>query len=413
MSHVESGENEGIVPTQREPALATRPFKRVGKPEEAPVRVVICASAFHKIEQYLATNMTMELGGVLVGEVCVWKGHTYVEIHSSLPADTPRHGPAHFTFTAETWIELTQALEDQFPDRYMVGWYHSHPRLGVFFSGQDNDVHRVVFNQPWHVALVIDPSTGQAGFYGWTDDRPDRLPGYYVLDDSSEFKGKPPFEEPPKRAQEDSRGPSATESEARRPKLAQGVYYLLGSLFLVVAASAWMLAQIEELRKDVDVLQRRLAELTVELTALRRQVGADDAAVLAEQSVLLASDFAMSIDGAVVVDGTHIPQGSTVALGWTVTNQSEDPVVIGAMGLTVTVEGIARPDLFVPPDGSIVLPARLEPGNSISVKGQATLNELGSCTVSVVVLTPGATGWQILSTEAGLPAVLYFQVVTP
>lgn len=413
MSHVESGENGGIVPTRREPSLATRPFKRVGKPEEAPVRVIIYASTFHEIEQHLATNMTTELGGVLVGEVCVWQDYTYVEIHSSLPANTPRHGPVHFTFTADTWIELTQALEDQLPDRYMVGWYHSHPRLGVFFSGQDNDVHRVVFNQPWHVALVIDPSTGQAGFYGWTDGRPDRLAGYYVLDDSSEFRGKPPFEEPPKRAQEDSRGPSATEPEAHRPKPARSIYYLLGSFFLVVAASAWMLAQTEKLRQEVDVLQRQLTELTVELAALRRQVGADDAAVLAVQSALLASDFAMSIDDAVVADGTHIPQGSKIVLEWTVTNQSENPVSIGAMGLRATVEGIGRPDLFVLPDGAIVLPARLESGDSVSVRGQATLNELGSCTLSVAVLTPGATGWQILSTESGLPAVLHFQVVTP
>jgi proteasome lid subunit RPN8/RPN11 len=39
----------------------------------------------------------------------------------------------------------------------IVGWYHSHPDLGVFFSGTDRKTQRAFFNQPHSIGLVIDP----------------------------------------------------------------------------------------------------------------------------------------------------------------------------------------------------------------------------------------------------------------
>jgi proteasome lid subunit RPN8/RPN11 len=39
----------------------------------------------------------------------------------------------------------------------VVGWYHSHPGLGVFFSGTDRKTQRAFFNQPHSVGLVVDP----------------------------------------------------------------------------------------------------------------------------------------------------------------------------------------------------------------------------------------------------------------
>jgi proteasome lid subunit RPN8/RPN11 len=39
----------------------------------------------------------------------------------------------------------------------VVGWYHSHPDLGVFFSGTDRRTQRAFFNQPHCIGLVVDP----------------------------------------------------------------------------------------------------------------------------------------------------------------------------------------------------------------------------------------------------------------
>jgi len=39
----------------------------------------------------------------------------------------------------------------------IVGWYHSHPNLGVFFSDTDRATQSTFFNNLYALGLVIDP----------------------------------------------------------------------------------------------------------------------------------------------------------------------------------------------------------------------------------------------------------------
>ena len=54
----------------------------------------------------------------------------------------------------------------------VVGWYHSHPNRGAFFSGTDRRTQRALFTQSYSIGLVIDPVRGEeAWFWG-----PDSIP---------------------------------------------------------------------------------------------------------------------------------------------------------------------------------------------------------------------------------------------
>jgi len=57
----------------------------------------------------------------------------------------------------------------------IVGWYHSHPTGGVFLSETDvgTQLRLQQFSQ-YVVALVVDPNTGEMGFF--TVDRASRMP---------------------------------------------------------------------------------------------------------------------------------------------------------------------------------------------------------------------------------------------
>jgi proteasome lid subunit RPN8/RPN11 len=55
---------------------------------------------------------------------------------------------------ADVW---ERARAEAGPLRFVVGWYHSHPNLGVFFSGTDRRTQRAFFNHPHSLGLVIDP----------------------------------------------------------------------------------------------------------------------------------------------------------------------------------------------------------------------------------------------------------------
>jgi len=51
-------------------------------------------------------------------------------------------------------------------DSLVLGWYHSHPGLGLFLSGYDRRLHAQIFgHEPWSVALVIDAIADTRAFF--------------------------------------------------------------------------------------------------------------------------------------------------------------------------------------------------------------------------------------------------------
>ncbi|MHB1205814.1 MAG: Mov34/MPN/PAD-1 family protein, partial [Rhodospirillaceae bacterium] len=51
------------------------------------------------------------------------------------------------------------------PGAAIVGWYHSHPDLGAFFSDTDRTTQRSFFRQAFSVGIVIDPVRKQLKAY--------------------------------------------------------------------------------------------------------------------------------------------------------------------------------------------------------------------------------------------------------
>jgi proteasome lid subunit RPN8/RPN11 len=111
-----------------------------------------------------------ESGGVLAGTLCQDDHGLYLRVEAAIPATDARQGRASLTFTQDSWAAMHEALERDHPDLGIVGWYHTHPGLGVFLSGQDLFIQRSFFTAPHQVALVVDPSTGTWGVFRWHDD---------------------------------------------------------------------------------------------------------------------------------------------------------------------------------------------------------------------------------------------------
>lgn len=92
-------------------------------------------------------------------------GRQFIVIEASLPAEHTRHGSAFLTFTQDTQVELRKKMELRFPDKELVGWYHTHPRMGVFMSAYDTWLHSHFFPLDYQVALVIEPYSMHGGFF--------------------------------------------------------------------------------------------------------------------------------------------------------------------------------------------------------------------------------------------------------
>jgi proteasome lid subunit RPN8/RPN11 len=146
-----------------------------------------------QIENHSRSDLTRELGGALLGHAVQQDGSNLVKVLASLPVITTDHGPVHFTFTADAWALLHRDKAKEYPNLDIVGWYHTHPDLGVFYSADDVIVHSAAFVMPWHVGLVIDPIRGEAFIAGWQQNMRESeeltlasLNGYYEILDLQE-----------------------------------------------------------------------------------------------------------------------------------------------------------------------------------------------------------------------------------
>lgn len=161
------------------PPLAQACWLHGTQPGEDQVRVIASQSALRQIVAHGGSDLNRELGGALLGKAYRQGGRVFVEIAAALPAQNKDHGPVHFTFTADSWAELHQHRATAYPDLDIVGWYHTHPNLGVFYSGDDVVVHSAAFTLPWHVGLVIDPVRSEVCFFGWVNGSLASCSGFY------------------------------------------------------------------------------------------------------------------------------------------------------------------------------------------------------------------------------------------
>ena len=147
------------------------------QPSGVPFPIFLHQRVNRSITQHARQNHEREVGGVLLGDVCRDEnGWLYLVVTHALPAEFANETRGHLTFTHHTWLKIHRTREAQYPDKTIVGWYHTHPGWTIFLSQRDLFIHQNFFKQPWQIALVIDPSLDRAGFFVWNGgqvDHPD------------------------------------------------------------------------------------------------------------------------------------------------------------------------------------------------------------------------------------------------
>ncbi|HEY0008468.1 MAG TPA: Mov34/MPN/PAD-1 family protein [Tepidisphaeraceae bacterium] len=155
-------------------ASPVRLLRRLTGPREPGFTVVIQREALDAIHAHGRADTSVEICGVLVGEVRHDRISTYLLITAHIPGDKATSKEAQVTFTAETWNAIQAAMEKDFPDKKIVGWYHTHPGFGIFLSGMDLFIQDNFFNLPWQVAWVYDPVADTDGVFVWRAGKSER-----------------------------------------------------------------------------------------------------------------------------------------------------------------------------------------------------------------------------------------------
>lgn len=134
--------------------------------EAEPKLVYIKADALKNLATHLESNLRIEQGGILFGNAYEDPMYgIYVEITAAVPAPATIGTGAHLDFTPDSWLGIMDYAKHQHPQENIVGWYHSHPDLGVFMSGTDMNTQRAFFNHPWCLSIVYDPVKGKIGYF--------------------------------------------------------------------------------------------------------------------------------------------------------------------------------------------------------------------------------------------------------
>jgi proteasome lid subunit RPN8/RPN11 len=151
-------------------------------PGPADLPIFLDHRAADAIERHALSDTTVELGGILLGKECLDQatGQPFVWITQSLEAKHYANTQASFTYTHDTWEEITRQRDERFPDSDIVGWYHTHPSFGIFLSHHDLFIHQNFFARPLQVAYVIDPINQTRGFFQWREGRMEQVTGYYL-----------------------------------------------------------------------------------------------------------------------------------------------------------------------------------------------------------------------------------------
>lgn len=131
-----------------------------------PPLLIVAHAARTRVLAHLRSSQA-ELGGLLIGEafsgdapaavgevIAPAKSIAVVRVSEALPGDDHASTAISLQLGASVWNKARERLGN---GRLVVGWYHSHPHLGAFFSGTDRRTQRAFFAQPYSVGWVIDP----------------------------------------------------------------------------------------------------------------------------------------------------------------------------------------------------------------------------------------------------------------
>jgi proteasome lid subunit RPN8/RPN11 len=163
------------------PATATNvygaPSIRYRLASGAVVEVTITRRTCEEIVQHCreSKRTKREVGGIIVGYASETKGSDVTTSFQVTATDIVRipsldSSIAHYAINETQWAEIGQRIETTFTPqgKSRLGWFHTHPNQGVFFSPQDRDVH-TIFTLPYQFAIVVDPRNMLAGLFAWAD----------------------------------------------------------------------------------------------------------------------------------------------------------------------------------------------------------------------------------------------------
>lgn len=214
------------------------------------------------IYEYAASDTSQELGGVLLGHFTEKEGQYRINVEAAVEARYTEAAKGSVKFTHKSWEYINQVKAEKYPNKTVVGWFHTHPGFGIFLSEYDMFIQQNFFNLPWQVAYVVDPLAGEHGFFGWRNNAIEKVPF------QAEIK--------PSRAKQ-SQGINNLK-EKRKPKPSMAILFA-PIVILLVISGYYIWADLQN-RHNISYLNERIADLEFNLAGLENEIKVLDAELI-------------------------------------------------------------------------------------------------------------------------------------
>ncbi|MEK6221746.1 MAG: Mov34/MPN/PAD-1 family protein [Chloroflexota bacterium] len=136
-------------------------------PAQPAVQVFLTQKAYSQVKVHASSDLDNEVGGWLLGRWC-WDANNeeeFIVVDETLVAPHTQNSSTHLTFTQDSQLEMLKIMEEFFPEKIVVGWYHTHPRMSIFLSSYDVFLHNNFFPHSWQVAMVVEPYNHLGGIF--------------------------------------------------------------------------------------------------------------------------------------------------------------------------------------------------------------------------------------------------------
>jgi proteasome lid subunit RPN8/RPN11 len=133
--------------------------------------VYINLPALQEVSDHAHSSPDAEVGGFLIGRSGSDDRGRFTIVDSAYRALEAAGSSIELEFPPSAWVELHRHLDSQGAAgrSACVGWYHTHPGLGLFLSRHDQFLHRHWFPGDEQVAIVADPATDEAAVFVASD----------------------------------------------------------------------------------------------------------------------------------------------------------------------------------------------------------------------------------------------------
>ncbi|GIX41176.1 MAG: hypothetical protein KatS3mg129_0909 [Leptospiraceae bacterium] len=108
-----------------------------------------------------------EVGGLFIGYVYQYNNDFIWYIESIVYNNDLIHSTTHLILFPSLWQKANSLILDNNgnPEKFIIGWYHTHPNFTPFFSITDQNTHKHFFNFDYSLGLVFDPFSERFTIY--------------------------------------------------------------------------------------------------------------------------------------------------------------------------------------------------------------------------------------------------------